>query len=272
MDFKPDNLKNIREGAKTIEEQANYQGDWTLLLRERLRDPITKRKFINTKQEEIKKLQNSLTQKSSVRKINAVNKEIDEILEQIHDYDRAVEEVFSSTKIGDPAKRETLDIGDNPLGKTIGKSSGWKDTGIVQNYTTKENRAKNITEAHEKIHGITRYSSIPNIEDMFDDEKMSIELQGAYEGYPERGVKYEMYTENPNEILARMSSLKNYFGMKASDIFTKDHLEYAQRHYDEDMDGGEDVDGKEYFTSSFLYLLKRENNDKFFEIINSYPI
>ena len=39
------------------------------------------------------------------------------------------------------------------------------------------------------------------------------------------------YLLSPQEIVERMSQLKNYFGIKNDSFFTKDHLDYAKQNY-----------------------------------------
>lgn len=264
MSFKPPEIPKTPDKKLSVEDQANYKGDWTLLLRERLLDPITKAKFIKTKQEEIKWMQKSLTNENK----ETINIEINKILDQINDYDSMVEKVFSYTKISTPVEDAELHLSIDEMSgeSSLGYSYGWGDTGTIRSYDTNDDRKKNIFESHEKVHGIVRVSHIDNLEDMFDPEEMSMELDGAYEGNYERGVEYEQYLKNPNEIMASLSQLKNYFGMKAKDIFTKEHFKYAQKNYHGDIDESGD------FTATFLHLLKRENNTTFLEIMNSYPI
>ncbi len=259
--FKPDK-KNLIENKRSIKEQANYQGDWTLLLRERLLDPITKEKFIKTKHKEIEMLKNKKIFPELDK--DALNKKIDEILEQINHYDTTVEKVFSSTKIKNPKY----------FGPSAGISEGWGDEGTVFTYNTKNNIDKNMTEAHEKFHGIVTYLYVDGIQDIFDEEKLYMAIDNAYEidyeGAAEIAeVGIENYTRDQNEIINLMSSLKNYFGMKSGDTFTEEHYQYALKHFGEDMSKIDEKNHKERF---YMYVLKEENNKKFLEIINSYPI
>ena len=264
MVFSPEK-NNIAEKKKSIKEQANYQGDWTLLLRERLLDLISKGKFIKMKQEEIEEIQNFLNEENSEQEKELFSKKMINIQKEMKDYDSVVQKVFSSTKIGNPNGPKDFDLKkDRSSG---GRSFGWKDKGRVENYKIKDERQKNITEAHEKIHGVAIYFTIKGVEDIFDEEEMSMTLNNAYDEVSyDAGVKLEKEINNQNEILASMSSLKNYFGMRASDIFSEEHLKYALDNYCKDMEGVSD------FTNILLNLLKRKNNSKFLEIINSYPI
>lgn len=53
-------------------------------------------------------------------------------------------------------------------------------------------------------------------------------------GYFASEVLKSTYMHSSWEIYARMSQLKNYFGMEADEEFTAEHLEYARKHYIED--------------------------------------
>jgi len=45
------------------------------------------------------------------------------------------------------------------------------------------------------------------------------------------GASFLNYLTMPDEIIERMSQLRNYFGLSAKDVFTPEHLEYARAHY-----------------------------------------
>lgn len=67
------------------------------------------------------------------------------------------------------------------------------------------------------------------------------------------------------EIAERMNQLKNYFGMKEAEVFTKGHLDYAREHYikDTDMDNG---------MSLFFQAITPETENTFLELINNSGI
>lgn len=259
MTFKPDIPAKAIEKKPSIKEQANYKGDWTLLLRDRLLDPITKTKFIKTKQKEIQKIQDLLKEDYSKDNEKVADDLINEILDQINDYGSTVEKVFSYTKIG---SKEITDEGFDG-----GVSTGWGDQGKVFTDNKYSKKQKNIMESHEKGHGIRHYKYDPdNIADCLDEGEFYNTLEGAAMSNFSEMSKIRDYYFKPMEILERMSELKNYFGMNAGDVFTKEHLYYAQDHYPSDIDDNS-VSGV-----LFLYSVTSETEDKFLEIMNSYPI
>ena len=64
------------------------------------------------------------------------------------------------------------------------------------------------------------------------------------------------------EIAERMAQLKNYFGMKVEERFTKWHLEYARRNYIKDLDSDNHM-------TEFFQAITPETTEAFIEIINS---
>lgn len=69
----------------------------------------------------------------------------------------------------------------------------------------------------------------------------------------------------PDELAERMAQLKNYFGFKGNEMFTRQHLAYAKDHYINDGGVNNSMD-------IFLSLITPETEDKFLETINTYPL
>jgi hypothetical protein len=78
---------------------------------------------------------------------------------------------------------------------------------------------------------------------------------------PEAKLRAE-YLTNPDEIMARMAQLKNYFGMKGDESFTREHLDYAKAHYLEDV-------GLDNNMTIFFANIKP---DEFVALMNELPV
>lgn len=73
------------------------------------------------------------------------------------------------------------------------------------------------------------------------------------------------YTHAADEIYARTSQLKNYFGFEGTDRFTKDHLEHARKYYVRDT-------GLDNNLNVFLRNITLEVENNFLYIINNFGI
>ncbi len=62
-----------------------------------------------------------------------------------------------------------------------------------------------------------------------------------------------------------MSQLKNHFGLKSDERFTKEHLDYARMHYVTDT-------GFDNRMTPFLKAITPETEESFLELINSSGI
>ena len=67
------------------------------------------------------------------------------------------------------------------------------------------------------------------------------------------------------EVAERMSQLKNYFGMKGDEQFTKEHLHYAKEHYVSDTQ----VDNE---MRLFFQAITPEREDEFVRLIHTSGI
>ncbi len=73
------------------------------------------------------------------------------------------------------------------------------------------------------------------------------------------------YLFSAHEIAERMSQLKNYFGMHGDEMFTSSHLAYAREHYVRDT-------GMDNNMSQFFQAITPETQDAFIELINTMGI
>lgn len=111
---------------------------------------------------------------------------------------------------------------------------------------------KMIIESHEKGHAMRTFPQMTEIREAFDYDKHS----------PEKRTKYLMY---PDELVERMSQLKNYFGLADEDLFARKHLAYAKENYINDTKLDNSM-------TDFFNMITSEKENNFLEIINSWPI
>lgn len=134
---------------------------------------------------------------------------------------------------------------------------------------------KVVTEAHEKGHTIRtpedsgylreRFTRAFDLSKFNPDTYMKSREGLNDEQVLESAKEYLFYFARPVEIIERMSQLKNYFGMKGDELFTKEHLEYARAHYLED--GILDNNMRAFFDA-----ITPETEEAFLELINSSGI
>lgn len=162
-------------------------------------------------------------------------------------------------------------------------SLNWEVPWTGKKATTKQ---LSIIEAHEKGHRIRRFHTLTEklrkgfdmskavyTNEMYEYSKKKLKNKDEEYVDAEREITYEEskeeflehYLFSGDELAERMSQLKNYFGFSASEVFTKEHLDYARQHYIEDtkMDNS---------MSLFFQAITPETEDAFLEIINKYGI
>jgi hypothetical protein len=257
-----DELKGEQEILKQeqIKVSSNYPGDWTLLLRERMISPISKEKFIETRTATLPNMKPGEAPIVEAGTIDYVKKEAYQgyYQNQIKDYDQNVERIFNSTHIADSSEHHNRAIN---LGKgEIGSEGTVFIDAEKRDGTPLSVREKNIIEAHEKGHGLRNFVS----EDKRDFTQ-AIDLDVIREKDARTGRREIGYLRQAEEIAERMAQLKNYFGFKAKDIFTKEHFEYAREHYVKDV-------GLDNNMTTFFEAVTEHAIDKFIETINKYPL
>ena len=97
------------------------------------------------------------------------------------------------------------------------------------------------------------------ISDGFDKDLYYSEIVGGGE------IKQPGYLLNPDELMARMAQLKNYFGMNSGIKFTKGHLEYARTHYVPDT-------GLNNSMSVMFRIISPKTEAKFLLAMNTLPV
>lgn len=205
------------ERSLLVEHQANYQGNWTELLQTRMSSPRTRQKFLDMKKRfSTSEVRTSETELSFLEKFVDVPADTHEHVQK--NYVPNLEGVFTSTDYY-PAQ----DVHKRP--ENLGVSTEYGDPGAVFTNATwngqkLSDRQKTIIEAHEKLHGLTTHLTKGEkafILSPFDLQKLS-----------------HKHRSKADEILARMSQIKNYFGFRGDESFTIEHLRYVGQHYRED--------------------------------------
>ena len=257
--------------ARTLEQMANYEGDWTTLLKERLLDPEIKRQFISKREQYMTSLTPENATMMALPYIDEKMKEQivvaqkhlieDNYRRQIEKYDENLEHVFSITNIGPAARsgKTPAILGTNDYGGQGTVFNDAKQATFEEDLLGIEGkplsvRQKNIIEAHEKGHGVREYLG-----------QDRTEISGAIDEKTFPTPELKKYMMEPTEIIERMSQLKNYFSFKGSEKFTKEHLAYAREHYVADT-------GLDNRMTWFFKAITPETEEKFIEVINSYGV
>ncbi len=233
---------------------ANYEGNWSELLFNRIQNSIIKGQLVD------------LLYQDEITKPDPLSKE------EIEQYiDKRLNEVMSKTQIDFSESQPTSKV----------MRPNWKNPYTVEILTTKQ---LSITESHEKGHSLRPFESdffIEYFSPAFDKDKviltdednrvMRAELlkrgKEKFSDESDENIKeeYLKYLFSGQEVAERMSQLKNYFGMVGSEKFTKDQLEYARIHYVRDV-------GFDNGMSHFFEAITPETEDKFIELINKSGI
>ena len=265
-------IQELFDRRQGLQEQllagsANYPGDWTELLLARMRDPISKQKFIEQRREALPGLKEGAapTEYQGGKYEKGYQSHYQS---QVDGYDQRLEHIFASTAIG-----KASEFGKAPrnLGQNSINNPGVIFTDATHGGAPLTSRQMNIVEAHEKGHGLRDFTSPidrqelravidPELLNKLTEEYQELERTGQKEGRF-RGS----YVEHPDEIIERMAQFKNYFGMGATDTFTQKHLEYVKAHYvtDTGLDNG---------VTDLLSCITPKTEAAFLKIINKYPI
>lgn len=250
-------IANIRErlgiSDNNIESSANYEGDWTLLLRDRMLDPITKEKFISVREQAMSDMKNG--EPGFLDKPETFAQHYQS---QIDDYEENIERIFNSTKYDEASEfnKKPSNLGTGRIGT---EGAVFVDAESGGQLLTP--RQKNIIESHEKGHGLRNFTSSFDYKEFSEaiDTKALKEMEGSSE------KRYANYLSSADEIAERMAQLKNYFGFKASDTMTPEHLKYARENYVKDT-------GLDNLMTEFFSAITPEKEEKFLEVLNKYPL
>ncbi|MCX6703583.1 MAG: hypothetical protein NTV02_02765 [Candidatus Zambryskibacteria bacterium] len=274
-----------------IEKSSNFEGNDSVLLYERLQHPGVKKQILDLMSEfeqtkepvritsyDVDEVGNFIETSSSEEERKIKNRE-----ELEKELDERVKAVFHSTDI----EHDEVVVGSFSKGKgdvgTIFLRGINPDDG--KKYSIKQ---LSIIEAHEKGHGIRDFMgageifkskirsgfdfSKLSIEEKMRKEFIEIEMQEAFNTTEKREIDEDSvnkrildYFMQPNEIIERMSQLRNYFGMKGIEVFTREHLQYAKNNYTKDTGMGMQI-------QLFFDAITPETEEKFLELINTLGI
>ncbi|MCK9351851.1 MAG: hypothetical protein WCT49_05320 [Candidatus Paceibacterota bacterium] len=271
-----------------IEQQANFEGSWTNLMCERLRNPEIRKQVIDLIWEQ------ELVIQEELKKIREEGQKIERTLitrqEMENNFEKVLDSVERDTPVffGKTMPNANGQVGEEEKKKLKEGERYDKDREIMNldwifpdtnNKLTAEQW--NITESHEKGHVLRRYSGRCFSEKFlkaFDLNTIKVsesEFEEWMNVHPSAHKKpkstedlekmYKNYLNNPKELAERMSQLKNYFGMSGIDKFSKEHLAYAREHYIKDTDF-------DNMMTKFFQAITPEKEDAFIELINSAGI
>ncbi len=267
------------------ENTANYEGNDSLVLIERLGNFEIKEQLIRLYEEayETRAATGKLVTRDVVdpetgaskrnpdgslvlESVQYIPPEREEIERRI---DSMLEEVSAVTDIGYLSEHRS------PTNEVM--NLNWK---IPQTGKAPTQKQWSIIEAHEKGHNVRRFGHV-DIRDFFNNHyAQAFDLsqmeftEEVYEIYkkedPEisREKAKEIFTDymsDPMELTERMSQLKNYFGMKGSEEFTKVHLDYAREHYLKDTEF-------DNLMTPFFQAISLEKEEQFLALMNSAGI
>lgn len=264
------------ETAHSLEKQANCEELASLLLFERLQNPKIRQQVVDLifeaeqsrKDEKIVETvrdEEGKPLKEGSKFITIKKVYIPETKERIEeDFDKALVKVMTDTPISLGEEQPSLRLGGRevlPL-KWIFPTTGQKPN----------RQQMSIIEAHEKGHMVRRY-----LHGYLDDKFLKafdpslVEITESelsdYKNMTREEAKKSLlrYLFSASELAERMSQLKNYFGMRGDEQFTKEHLYYAKEHYIQDT-------GMDNRMKLFFQAISLEKEPLFIELINSTGI
>jgi hypothetical protein len=228
-----------------IENQANYMGNWTLLQKRRLQNPTIKERYIRKKLESIEFNESVTLNEDRNHQYLILSDEYDKLVEEKN----GQTEYISTEEANKRSTYINYDMGYFDPG-----SSGtvFTDGRHYKGGPKVTDRQKDLIDSHEKFHAIFWGLT----------QKEKSELRAVF-NQPTGQFLFGGYHFNilPDEYLARMAELKNYFGFSGDEIFTKEHLEYAREHYVKDV-------GFDNAMSEFLHKFK--NDEAFIKLMNEW--
>lgn len=242
------------ESRAPIAETANYQDNWMLAQQERMAGEDFSAKYDRFVEDSLPSLKESspgLLDKPE--QFQAYHKALADT------YDDRSAHVYSAVGYA-PAKEFGLSPHQTGRGGIGERGTVFSDA-TTKDGTPLTDRQKDIIAAHEAYHGMIKAPAAMKVEvsKAFDSEVYYDEVVDA------EGIKQTGYIQNPDELMARMAQLKNYFGMKAGEEFTKGHLEYARAHYVEDT-------GLDNSMSVMFRIVSPKTEPNFLRAINTLPI
>lgn len=287
-------MENLPDQIPTVEKQANFEGNWSEALFDRMRDPIIRNQLIDLyHQEELARAEyyrtepfKFLFERDNGEKVFEDTRGHQVLEEEIKSFKSKTREEIE--KWCDENLAEVMSVTVIKFSKSAPTASGMP-LDFVDPFTGKPLtvRQKSMIEAHEKGHALRQFEG-----DLFqnrfmagfDRSKVTLDSKlietlrklkaedaevGGYalpEETDEELIENHLdYLFRANELAERMAQLKNYFGMHGSDQFTREHLEYAREHYLKDVDFDNSM-------TQFFQGITPETEEEFLRIINNSGI
>lgn len=236
------------------EGTANYQGNWTLAQAERMTHPYFQNDyqgFINRTTESLKEGEpRPLDKETSFKSYWSA---------QVEGFEERGDAAYEAMNYAPAAAsgNKPSEVGRSGIGKrpTIFTDAETRDG------TPLDDRQKDIIAAHEAYHTMITVPEPAKQEVLkgFDTELYYSEI------VPSENIKRVGYMVNPDELMPRMAQLKNYFGMKSFNVFTKEHLDYARSHYVEDT-------GLDNSMSTMFRMVSPRTEAEFLRLMNTLPV
>lgn len=242
------------EASSSPAEQANFQGDWMLLQQQRMSSTDFRDKFnqfLGQHAPSLNEGEPGPFDKPTQFQAHYERQSVDLELNTSHVY-AAVR--YGKAMVGNGNPPSALGHG------SIGEQGTIYSDGITGSGNPLTDRQKNIVAAHEAYHGMVdaQGSAVAEVRSGFD--------MSAYDELVDNGAIHRpSYLRNPDELLARMAQLKNYYGMSAGESFTAEHLDYARGHYVEDT-------GLDNGMSVFFAMVTPNTDDLFLHLMNKLPV
>lgn len=296
MGKRNNNPREEINNPKSIEESANFEGNWSEVLFDRLNNPVIREQLVGLfYKEQLAKQEYFHTEPFTLDFIRADGDKVykdskgkqaleNEINSFVSKSKEEIEEMLDE-RIAEASLVTNIEFSDrSPTEEKIGLF--WRNPYTGKLLTPKQ---MSMTESHEKGHTVRPFFGqffrdyfAPG----FDKSKVNftkVDLEAllnnseSLEGRlpdpddtesktPEQIRENQMeYLFSGNEIAERMSQLKNYFGMRGSDQFTHDYLEYARKHYLEDV-------GVDNGITHFFQSITPETEENFLHLINNSGI
>lgn len=242
------------ENAQGIAETANYMGNWMLAQRERMAQPDFQVKYDAFVQASLSELKPGVPQTvfDKPGRYQSFHERLSDTVPERHDY------VYGAVGYGraEDYHLEPHNTGRGGIGE---QGTVFSDASTLAGVPL-TGRQKDIIAAHEAYHGMvtTPAPAAKEVARGFDGD--------VYNSIVEKQkLKQPGYLRNPDELMARMAQLKNYYGMQGSETFTKGHLDYARQHYVADT-------GLDNSMSVFMQAISSRTEPDFLRLMNTLPV
>lgn len=211
------------DNSKAVEISANFQGNWTNVALARMQSVDFKSKFNNWIKMNAAALPDTLTPMSR-EKTTA-----DQYVTRIDEFDSAHENVSSHVTYSPAAEHAHTP-------NALGTSTGFGENAVLFSDAQLNDRQKDIIVAHEMYHSLVDSQGATAkqvVLEAFNTNEITHWNEEQKNANSDKRAPIK-YMTSPDELMARMAQLKNYYNMQDDEPFTKEHLDYARSHYVDD--------------------------------------